>query len=171
MSTLFLEAFWLDMDHNHGYGSLPIPAIRDEEITELVSKWSALDDSERMQALASITTRQVWTLLAYSERMASRAVRERDRGWIRLGLIAQGLVVWHDDWRDNVQLLSLHYDACRRVSVSPDHLFTDISTLFPPDFGVVFTAFLKRRPEDRSIDAMGYREGADGEGFLYERNW
>ncbi|MEJ1968710.1 MAG: hypothetical protein WDN03_08800 [Rhizomicrobium sp.] len=58
---------------------------------------------------------QRFTLLAYSERMASLAVREHNKGLIILGLLALGIDGWRGDWRDNAVLISLHYDAAKML--------------------------------------------------------
>ena len=95
----FEAAEWLRATNNRGYGPLPIPQPRDAEIEALLRSWMALDESTRQAAAQGIAEEQRFTLLAYSERMASLAVRKRNQELIRLGLLALGIDGWRGDWR------------------------------------------------------------------------
>lgn len=168
---LFADAVWLNVSNNEGYGLLPIPTERDEEISSLIRQWIALDVCERRETSCFISEEQRATLLAYSERMASQAVRRSDGELILLGLLALGLDGWRTDWRDNVLLLCLHFDACQKIGIEANDLFNHASALLPPNVGSALTAFLNRSPEDQSLDAMGYKESSDSDGFRYARTW
>ncbi|MFL6621494.1 MAG: hypothetical protein ACJ8NR_02595 [Sulfurifustis sp.] len=170
-ANIFVSATWLNVTNNHGYGLLPIPSARDEEISALIRQWMALDSKERQEAAKSIKDEQSGTFLAYSERMASRAVRESNRDWILLGLIAQGLDGWRMDYRENIVILALHYDAAERIRVSAKSVFMEASSWLSPDVGTALVTFSKRVPEDRSLKAMGYEASHDASGFLYKRTW
>jgi hypothetical protein len=162
---------WLSSEINQGYGKLSIPNSRDREITELIKQWLALDSNKRMDATNTISGLQRATLLAYSERMASRAVRESNRNWIVLGLIAQGLDGWRADWRENALLLCLHYDACLRLGIAANEVFSEAEDVLPLKAGRALASFLKRDPEDKSLDSMGYIASSDEDGFRYKRTW
>jgi hypothetical protein len=166
--TLFSDARWLKSSANEGYGSLPIPTKRDDEITNLLGEWRGLDSVPRDSAIQRIDPDQCASLLAYSERMASLAVRNRDRNTLLLGLLAVGISGWRDDPRDGMMLLSLFFDAAQRLGVPPSSLFNDAGTLLPVDIGSELRAFLNRSPEDRSIRVMGYSDGNDADGFRYQ---
>ena len=76
-TDIFANADWLNVDNNHGYGALPIPQARDAEISGLLRAWMMLADSDRKAVAGGVLEEQRFTLLAYSERMASFAVRDR----------------------------------------------------------------------------------------------
>ena len=170
-NTLLSDASCLDVSSNIGYGPSPIPTSRDEEIAALIQTWMSFGEVDRQAASTSVNEDQRPTLLAFSERMASRAVRESNQFWILLGLVALGLDGWRTDWRDNALLLCLHHDACQRIRASAESVFADAATLLPANVGAALRAFLKRSPEDQSLSAMGYKESSDADGFRYERTW
>jgi hypothetical protein len=165
------DAAWLSTSNNEGYGLLPLPTGRDEEISALIRQWMTLNVAERRETPCSIGDEQRTTLLAYSERMASLAVRKSDGELILLGLLALGLDGWRTDWRDNVLLLCLHFDACQKIGIEANDIFKHASTLLPSNVGSALTAFLNRSPEDQSLDVMGYKESSDSDGFRYARTW
>jgi hypothetical protein len=168
---LFEGATWLRASNNHGYGPTPIPQPQDLKISELIRGWMTLDDRARAEAAEAIEEEQRATLLAFSERMASLAVRRQDSTLIVLGVVALGVDGWRYDWRDNVLVLSLHYDAARRCGRSPEVLFDEAARLLPRKPKEALGQFLRRSNEDKSIEAMGYRAAADADGFRYLRNW
>jgi len=168
---IFSGADWLSVTENNGYGSLPIPRPRDDEIEALIRRWIALDTSSRQQAATAIREDQRFTLLAYSERMASRAVREKNPEFVFLGLLALGLDGWRNDWRDNAALICLYYDAAQKVGAEPDAVFARAGGFLSDKVATALRGFLRRSSEDKSLDAMGYEEGCDDQGFRYRRTW
>src|ERR1700733_199205 len=109
----FSTAEWLETKHNRGYGALPIPQPRDEEIGRLLRTWMAFDERTREASANAISNEQPPVLLAHAERMTSLAVRRRDGELLTLGLLALGSDGWRGDWRENVSLISLHNDAAQ----------------------------------------------------------
>ncbi len=103
--------------------------------------------------------------------MASLAVRDRNAEHLLLGLIAIGLDGWRDDWRENLVLLSLHYDAAKKISISPDKLFEKAATFLDDNAATGLRSFPHRSEEDKSLEAMGYKIGKDADGFRYRRTW
>lgn len=170
-STIFTEASWLSMAENVGYGQLPIPDPKDDQVQALVVKWIELDEHDRISAGQAVAECQRFTLLAYSERMASFAVREKSINLVYLGLVALGIDGWRNDWRDNAVLLSLHYDALTKLGVEPKLIFEKAAKLMSTKVKASFQGFLRRSDEDKSLDAMGYEEGQDVDGFRYNRTW
>jgi hypothetical protein len=162
---------WLDVERNQGYGPRRIPDSRDDDVSSLLRRWMTLDPHARQELSSSITDRQRPTLLAYCERMAARAVRESSREWIVLGLVAQGIDGWRADWRENALLLCLHYDACSRIGVSAEGVFSELAGLLPLNVSHAMASFLKRNAEDKTLEAMGYEASSDQDGFRYRRNW
>jgi hypothetical protein len=170
-SDLFASCDWLRSQNNRGYGMLPIPQPRDTEISNLLRAWIALDEVDRKQSALEISDEQRPTLLAYSERMASLTVRERNQEFIILGLIALGVDGWRYDWRDNVLIVSLHFDAAERISARPEAIFGAAAQWLPEKPARGLCAFLDRSAEDKSLTAMGYAVGNDEGGFRYRRTW
>lgn len=167
----FKKVDWLKVANNHGYGALPIPSQRDEQIGKLLRAWMSLDEMSRHAAVAGLPEEDRLTLLAYSERMATLAVRNSDKSALVLGLVALGLDEWRYDWRDNVILLCLHHDAALRIGVCPAELFEDVSQLLPHVPADGLRSFLQRSEEDKSLRAMGYVADCDDSGFRYRRTW
>src|SRR5258708_39461499 len=100
-NTLFSNAEWLRAENNRGLGPKPIPQPRDVEISDLLRAWTSLDGATRKEAAQGILKEQRFTLLGYSERMASLAVREHNEESIFLGLLALGIYGWKGGWRDD----------------------------------------------------------------------
>lgn len=169
--NIFSSADWLSADLNIGYGVLPIPDARDIEITELIKAWLKLDVSIRQAETQKIREQQRYTLLAYSERMASLAVRTRDQEKIFFGLLALGIDGWRGEWRDNAEIVALHYDAAQRIDESPDQIFDRAATKLSLKVATALRSFLRRSSTDRSLTAMGYSVGSDTDGFRYKRDW
>ena len=168
---LFVSADWLKFENNLGYGTLAIPQPRDTDITKLLQDWVKLDKSVRKKAAQKILEEQRFTLLAYSERMASLAVRERNQDMITFGLLALGIDGWRGDWRDNAVIISLHYDAAQRLNINPKEIFEKVAALLPEKPAAALRSFLHRSVDDRTLEAMGYSAGSDADGFRYKRTW
>lgn len=164
-------ADWLGVKSNHGYGALPIPQARDVEIGGLLRAWMALGEADRKEAAEGILEGQRFTLLAYSERMASLAVREANPDLITLGLVALGVDGWRRDWRDNAAIIALYYDAAQKLGTHPENAFEKAAALLPEKAANALRTFLRRSTEDKSLAAMGYVVGTDVDGFRYERTW
>jgi hypothetical protein len=168
---MFENADWLSVEHNKGYGPLPIPQARDVEISDILKAWTRLDDRERQESAKGISEGQRPTLLAYSERMASQAVRTHNVECIVLGLLALGIDGWRGEWRENAMVISLHHDAALRLGCNVTELFDKASSLLPLKVSSAIRSFVNRSESDKALDAMGYTTGSDLDGFRYERTW
>lgn len=171
MTHHFSAAKWLNAESNYGYGTMPIPTPRDMEICCLLRSWLKLEKLTQMVELSSIPEEYRLTLLSYSERMASLAVREHNKEYIFLGLLALGLDGWSNEWRDNAALVCLHYNAAQRIGLPPNGVFEEVAKLLPPKPAEGLRSYLRRSEEDKSLQAMGYILGTDGDGFRYQRTW
>lgn len=168
---LIASAECLNVENNRGYFGLPIPQPIDREITELMRAWAELNPSERSAASLRVSDRQSLRLKAYSERMASFAVRTRDPEKIFFGLLALGVDGWRGDWREKVLVLSLHYDAIQRINGDPEAMFARAAALLSPEAAQALAGYLQRSPENKTIEIMGYVPGSDDDGFRYQRTW
>lgn len=171
MAKLFKQATWLQGKNTEGYGPKPIPNTLDMMISEVIDCWRLLDEQERIQEAEAISDDQRAALLAYSERMASNAVRLKSRLDLVRGIIALAIDGWRFEWRENVMLVSLHFNSANKIGVSPQDLFLEASNCLSEQVKDALLAFLRRKPEDQKIEAMGFRESSDSDGFRYERVW
>ena len=169
-TSIFSDAHWLRTE-NQGYGQLPIPRVLDHKIHQVISKWIDLNENARKEAAKSIQESQRFAFLAFSERMASLAVRKKSTDLIFTGLVALGVDGWRYDWRDNVLLLALHYDAALKLGIEPNVVFDQAAMLMDNEVAEGIRSFPRRSKEDKSLEAMGYREGNDDDGFRYMRTW
>ncbi len=171
MKNLFYNASWLVGSETDGYGTRPIPDLLDDRISSLINEWRSLPAEERAVESKAITEEQSSTLLAYSERMASLAVRMKSQDLVAFGLLALGIDGWQTDWRENTLLLCLHFDASKKIGITPEITFGNAAKLLSPNVATALKEFLQREPQDQSLKSMGYKESADSDGFRYERTW
>jgi hypothetical protein len=170
MNLNFFSTYtWLSGEEFRGYLARPIPQPRDSDISNVLRAWMALDEVDRNQS--EVSGEQRWTMLSYSERMAALAVRERSQDLITLGLIALGVDGWNYDWRDNVLIVALHYDAAKRIGASPEDVFESAARLLPDKPASGLRSFLRRSAHDKSLEVMGYIVGNDEDGIRYQRTW
>jgi|SRR5579863_6461034 len=170
-NDLMASAQCLNVENNRGYFGLPIPQPLDGEITELMRAWAELNPSERSSASLRVSDRQSLRLMAYSERMASFAVRTQDPEKVFFGLLALGADGWRGDWREKVLVLSLHYDAIQRTNGYREAMFERAAALLSPEAATALAGYLQRSPENKSIKVMGYVAATDDYGFRYHRTW
>ncbi len=171
MKNLFFDTSWLIGSATDGYGTWPIPDPLDDRISSLINEWRSLPADKRAVESKTITEEQNATLLAFSERMASMAVRMKSQDLVVLGLLALGVDGWQTDWRENTLLLCLHFDASKKIGITPEITFGNAAKLLSPNVATALEEFLQREPQDQSLKSMGYKESADSDGFRYERTW
>ena len=160
-------------DATNGYGRRPIPHPLDDVVHRLVDGADAADSDDRRLFLGLLNLDQAQVFNAYSERMASLAVRRRDPALVRDGLRASALASHVEDIREIILILSLHYRSLEKLGVDPVVPFAEVvaSGLGNDGFAMAAGTYPGRREEDRSIGAMGYVEGQDADGFRYVRTW
>lgn len=169
---LFLSAGWLSPQKYKGYFRSPIPELRDDKIGNLLQRWSSLDKDQRKASSSKASREQRRILLAYSERMASLAVRKRQSDCIFLGLLALGISEGAGDFREAMLKVPLHFDAARRIEADPRALFEKAAALLPGEEAAeTLREYPKISPEKQTIEVMGYVAGSDEQGFRYERTW
>lgn len=149
---------------NVNYGRLPIPCDRDFQILDLLTR---LDQG----LLRSPTIEQANTLLAFSERAASWAVRTGGTRLILGGLSAVGVAAPASDPRNIVVALSLLHRACELTLADPRSVFSEAARPFKEEVQDLFQSFLARSPRDKSIEAMGFSESMGDTGFLFRCDW
>jgi len=161
----------LQREHVRDYWKSPLPNPIDREIGELLKVWMALSVDDRRDSAARISQFQADVLLRYGERMASLAVREHNEEFIFLGLAAIGVHDWRFDYRENLLIVPLHYDAAERIGADPDAIFERAALCLYGNSASGLRSFLGRTPHDKTIGVMGYVVDSDEQGFRYRRTW
>jgi hypothetical protein len=154
---------------NRGYLAQAIPTARDAEIGGLLSR--VMEEHHVARFMRCLQDGHAIVLRVFAERMASEAIRNRDAAVLRLGLIAL-LLSWHGpDSRETLMVFPIFYDAVRRMGLDLTLLVASIRETIGDQLAAPFVEFLQRSESDKSLQAMGYAEGADNDGFRYQRNW
>lgn len=74
--------------------------------------------------------------------------------------------------RETLQMFALIHDASSRIAIDPKSLFEDAAShAVRPELREALRQFPWRKPQDRSIEAMGFQTVGGGESFRYDRRW
>ena len=161
------DLYVLDPDQNIGYLPNPIPVARDRQISDFL--WHCMRNETLAKLHRSIQDGHAMVLRAFAERMASAAIRNSSSRELHLGLVALLLTLREGDVRDGLTILPLFYDAMVKLRLDPSAFSESVRQAVGDRMVMPFVEFL-RRP-DKNLDAMGYREGVDSDGFRYVRDW
>jgi hypothetical protein len=149
----------------------PFPTPLDEALDAVVAGFRALSGADRSLWKAALPFGQSDSqiLLTYAVRMATQALREGSASCITNGLLAHLIEGERDDWRENVIVLTLLFDAAKKLGVEPLPLFDGAASLAPGDAAAeTLQDFRKRKPEVLTIESMGYRTAMSSQGIRYE---
>lgn len=152
-------------------GLLPIPSTLDNDISRLINRYVRVTAEEQAFIKDTFTDKNSFAFIGFSERMACLAVREKKEKYLVEGLVAHAIEGGKFDTRENILVLSLLYHSAIKIGADPIPLFTQASQLAEGEIAGVIAHFPYRKPEDRSIQAMGYEESKDQDGFRYKRTW
>lgn len=155
-------------DEHMDYSSQPIPYELDYVVSDLVNLYKSLSPVEREIVYSLASERNSYTLLAFAERMAALAVREKSRERLLDGLLSLIIENYNADWRDNVTKLAPLYHSAVKIGIDPQSLFTEAASYGNNEVAEVIRDFSQREPEDRSIEAFGYKETYESDGFRYK---
>ena len=86
-------------------------------------------------------------------------------------LIALLILEGNADPREGVAVVSLIHAAALKIGVKPKDVFDRVEKQIGLSGAPTLDAFLQRSDEDKSIEAMGYVEGSDEDGFRFVRTW
>lgn len=162
----------LEIDANRGYGRKRIPVERDFEINQLYDEFAAATQAERDDFCSRLGPSHAAVLRAFAERMASFAVREGSVEPLRRALFALAVGGAADDAREAIMILPLIHRSAELIEAEPQALFASAGRpCTSGEFADEIKDFPNRDPHDRSLDAFGYVESADTDGFLYVRTW
>ena len=151
----------LDPENNEGYGNWPLPCHRDGELRDLVTTLTA--QRERPADAHAPVVR------AFAERMATLARREASVDQLRSGLDAAALVSLAGDVREGLLILPLLWRTAAALGLDAGSEFRAAAERVGG--GGPLLEFAARKPEDQTLEAMGYVEVEDEFGVHYERTW
>jgi hypothetical protein len=170
MSTKRSDDIALDVlnpGDNIGYLPKPIPTIRDRQIEDLLLQ--SIADHSLATLSRRLTDGHGMVLRVFAERMASSAVRYRSQEQLRVGLIALLLGLGRADSREGLLVFPLFFDAMIKLSIVPLAFGDSVRQVVGDRLWEPFGQFMHR--SDKSLKAMGYQAGTDGDGFRYLRDW
>jgi hypothetical protein len=145
------------------YATRPIPCEQDEEVL------TTLASGELNAAAFSRSDAQVLNALAM--RMAVRAVREQDPKWIGVGLRAFAwAITGTSDERDVLPSAALLWNSAVLLGEDPREAFLAAAGSLGT-VGDEIRRFAHRRPEDQTLDSMGFAAEVGPDGFTYRRRW
>lgn len=151
-----------------GHSRLPIPSHFDRDISECLQDYIPLDVESKAAATRALGHKVLFMLLGFSERMATHSLRTGDQGAFDMGLLSLSITYeGHIDTRETLLVIPLYLDVAARVGLSLDSMLTADGS-----FSNQLRAFIRRRPEDKRIEAMGYVLDHDNpDGVAYKRTW
>jgi hypothetical protein len=154
-----------------GYLQRPLPNELDDRVAAMLDAYVKASTSAKSEITTTIGPEQTWGLLAYAERMAILSVRQQSRDLLEKALLALVVEGFRWDAREDMLILSLINHSAVKVGADPRQLFEGAARHASPQVAQHLREFIGRRPEDNSIQAMGYSEETTPEGFSYARNW
>jgi hypothetical protein len=149
------------------YRDLPIPSDEDLLVEEFVREWddSSSDTPEAAQSLDRFARGM---LHVFAFRVASRAVRERQVEYIRLGLSALRIAGSEDDPRDLQQEACVLFDSCMKIGVEPAFIFREALAEAQGGAAQILQAFGQLPKSEVSLAKYRVREASDDAGFRYK---
>ncbi|MGO1055274.1 hypothetical protein [Crossiella sp. CA198] len=159
----------LESVKSSNYSVEELSSVRDGQIRDLLLDVAGEMSFEQVKQLMPRDVDRV--LGTFAERAASIAVRHQDARELRAGLLAAAIALSvTGDFREELPVLALLYRAAEMIGNDPDLEFSEICEKWS---GLTreFVDFPRRIPEDKTIQAMGYKEGDDKSGFRFLRTW
>jgi hypothetical protein len=149
----------------------PLPCVLDSLVGDFVRVFMQASEPERWRLSAAVPPEDGAFLTCFAERMASLGVRERSRARLLEGLVALVIEGYKDDFRSNMVCLAPLYDAALKIGVDAQVLFEEAAGYLRNAPYRDIVEFPRRKPENRSLEAMGYEDSNDAAGFKYNRTW
>ena len=152
----------------NGYGPSELPSERDDEVGEFVSGLVSGAPSAVADVLPRLTDKARQVLCAYAERMASLAVRHRDRATLLNAVVALVVGGLDENRLESLMIMAPIEDSAARVGVELPQLLEDASKIVGHPATVNLMLWLTRKDEDRSLASMGFVVTEDADGFRYK---
>jgi len=139
----------------------------DIELNKLVREYLLIPTEERDNVKSSISIDNAWLLLAFSEDMATYALRQSEQELFSNGLTALSMVYGILDAREIMVIMVLYCDVNKRIGLSFESIINEGG-----DFGRFIEGFINRDESDKSLESMGYTlEKDEQNNLLYQRAW
>lgn len=162
---LALELSRLDVRPGPGYYESRIPSPADSEIARAIRAFSEADPHDQTAFRASLDADRAGLLQAWSERIATLAVRLDSASPLVLGLVGLALAAAEDE-REAALVAPLHRRSAEKLDADAGGVFDDAATFSDPEGA----AWLEEmRDSDEQPEDAGYVEDADADGFRYQR--
>ena len=149
------------------YGLAAFPDSRDEQIDQYVETLRTSGPAAIRVALDTVSDKGRQVLRSYAERAASRAVRDKSRGTLVLGLTALVVGGLEQNALESLTRMPLIEDAAKRLDLEPADVFEDVADVVGHPGSVNLMVWLSRAPEDRTPECMGFEAFRDDSGFRY----
>jgi hypothetical protein len=161
----------LGSEYTFGYGPTPIPSAIDEEVVCLLNLVLGLAPAQHELVLKKMTEDHGFVFLAYAERMASQIVREQQPTSLCPAMTAIALAIQLIYVKEALPVISLLFHSIEKLGSRACEQILSASPLKNEALHEYLDEFTRRAADDRSIEAMGYVEGRDSDGFRYIRTW
>ncbi|HTW95362.1 MAG TPA: hypothetical protein VMD30_11240 [Tepidisphaeraceae bacterium] len=138
------------------------------QLTEFIDYFRNAVAEDRGQIVQAAITgnANLVRMISYAAIMASRAVQNNSTEDIRRGLAAVVLAGDQVDYRYSLMVLSILYHSAEKLGISPAEVFTEAARLGTSETNDFLMKYLAHG--EKSIEAMGYKEGAGPDGaFKY----
>jgi hypothetical protein len=155
-------------EHRGNYFYEPIPISLDDTLRQLVQAFAASDDVSRKKVIRQFTPRYRQLFGSFGVRSASVAVRSHRSEPLIEGLLALDLGWPTPDVREQIRDLAPMYHAALKLGIDPVMTFRAAEAIARDDAYADFLEnFLSRPEEDKSLEALGYREFSAPDGFRF----
>lgn len=153
------------------YWGCRLPSPTDARMSEVCILYMNANPIQRQVLCSSLSQEAGFNLGAFAARMAMLSVRERSEILLLHGLVALIMELdWPDlsDVREVLMDLSIVYHSAAKLGCA-DFLFQQAA-----QYAVsarsrdIVLGYLRRRPEDKRIEAMGWHELAGPNGLIYQ---
>lgn len=155
--------YWL-----FGSDSIEIPQPAEEALSGCLANAHHLVRSELDHVQASITEEIADSLLVYSARLATLAVRTCQSKYILLGVTALCLDKDLVDPRDVLAPLCLLVDAAKRTRTTKGIDFRSLSSIATSERREMIHEYVTNRFDSVSPEVMGFEPVGTGRVFLYK---
>jgi hypothetical protein len=150
-----------------GYGKAKIPDGRDAVLDDYVVTLRSGGPEAVANAIQMVSEMGRRVLRTYSERASSRAVRSRSVDLLSSALVAVVVGGLEQNALEALMPMALIEDAGTRIQADPDTYFGTAAGIVGHPGSVNLMVWLSRKPEDRSVEAMGFIASEDESGFRY----
>jgi hypothetical protein len=155
----------------NAYGPSELPNKRDEEVGEFVDGLVSGGPAAVADVLSRVSEKARDVFSAYAERMASLAVRRRDRTTLVKAVVALVIGGLDENRRESLMVMAPIEDSAARIGVDFPSVIEDASKVVGHPGTVNLVLWLMRKPEDRSLASMGFVAAEDDDGFRYKLDW